>query len=594
MIPRLVNTLWRAASARQARRFRRSTERLAETQAAMLAGCLAANRDSEIGRRHGFGSISSPAEYQRRVPLSVYDDYAADIARLAAGETRILTCQAVERFELSSGSTAACKLIPYTAALRQEFRRGLAAWIADLYRHDPELLDGPAYWSITPLTAGPERTPGGVPIGFAEDSDYLGPLGALVESTLAVPNAVKHLRDVAAFRYATLLFLLRQPRLRLISVWNPTFLTLLLAPLETWWDRLLSDLARGTFEPPGAPGTIDPAVRRRLERHLAPAPRRARGLARLHPGQVSAMAAMSQVWATPAMAAMPAMAATAAMAAIWPRLRLISCWADGPAAPYARELARRFPGVTVQPKGLLATEAFVSLPLAGRDGAALAATAHFFEFLTGSGEPRLAHQLERGQTYGVVVTTGGGFYRYQLHDLVEVVGFLGQVPCLRFAGKTDQVSDWFGEKLHESFVAGVLERLFARHRLQPSFALVAPERSAGELLRYALYVELPDARSLPGSSGLPVSSDFPGASDRPGFPDLAALARELDGALCENFHYAYCRRLGQLAPPRVTTVEGGQERYLRACQNQGQKLGNVKPAALQKAIHWGEWLGAPA
>jgi hypothetical protein len=563
MIPRLVNTLWRAASARQARRFQRSTGRLAETQAAMLDACLAANRESEIGRRHGFGSISSVAEFQRRVPLSVYDDYAADIARLAAGETGVLTCQPVERFELSSGSTAACKLIPYTAALRQEFRRGLAAWIADLYRGDPELLDGPAYWSITPLTAGPERTPGGVPIGFAEDSDYLGPLGALVESTLAVPNAVKHLRDVATFRYVTLLFLLRQPRLRLISVWNPTFLTLLLAPLETWWDRLLSDLARGTVEPPG---TIEPGVRRRLERRLAPAPGRARALARLRPGRLSAMPAM---------------------AAIWPRLRLISCWADGPAAPYARDLARRFPGVAVQPKGLLATEAFVSLPLAGRDGAALAATAHFFEFLTGSGEPRLADQLERGQTYGVVVTTGGGFYRYQLHDLVEVVGFLGQLPCLRFAGKTDQVSDWFGEKLHERFVAGVLERLFARHRLQPSFALVAPERSAGEL-RYALYVELPDVRSLPGFPG------FPGAADRPGLPDLAALALELDGALCENFHYAYCRRLGQLAPARVTTVEGGQERYLRACQSQGQKLGNVKPAALQKAIHWGEWLGAPA
>jgi hypothetical protein len=586
MIPALVNAAWRTASAPQARRFRRSLGRVAETQQELLASCLAANRDTEYGERHGFGAIASVAAYQQRVPLTVYDDYRREIDRMAAGETGVLTRQPVERFELSSGSTSACKLVPYTAALGREFQRGLAAWIADLHRHDPGLLRGPAYWSITPLTARPAATAGGVPIGFGEDSDYLGPLGALVESALAVPDAVKHLQGVTAFRYATLLFLLREPRLRLISVWNPTFLTLLLAPLAGWWERLLADLARGTLDPPaegGAVAAIAPAVGRRLARRLAPAPRRARALARLRPDDY---------------------------ASIWPRLRLISCWADGPAAAYARELARRFPGVELQPKGLLATEAFVSLPLGGGGGAALAATAHFFEFLADDGEARLAHQLERGHTYAVAVTTGGGFYRYQLHDVVEVVGFAGQAPRLRFAGKTDQVSDWFGEKLNERFVAGALAQLFARHRLQPRFALVAPERcgGAGEPAGFG------DAGGPAGPVGAPRgpggAADLPEAAEsaeagaplryalylelETAAPDLAGLGRELDAALGENFHYAWCRRLGQLAPPRVAPVAGGQERYLRACQHQGQKLGNVKPAMLQQAVHWGEWLGARA
>lgn len=556
----VVNRLWRAASLRQARRFRRALGRVAETQAKLLAAGLAANRKTDYGRRHGFASIRSVADYQRRVPLTVYDDYAGEIERLAAGEGGVLTRQPVERFVPSSGSAAAAKLIPYTAALRAELRRALAAWIADLHAHDPQLLDGPAYWSITPLTEGPARTPGGTPIGFEEDSAYLGPLGALVESTLAVPGAVQHLREVSAFRYATLLFLLREERLRLISVWNPTFLSLLLAPLAEWWEPLLADLARGTLRPPGPPDAHDAVnalaadIRQRLESRLSPAPRRARALARLRPDDFTA---------------------------IWPRLRLLSCWADGPAAPYARELGQRFPGVAMQPKGLLATEAFVSLPLAGHDGAALAVTSHFFEFLTESGEPRLAHQLERGRAYAVVVTTGGGFYRYQLQDVVEVVGFAGQAPCLRFAGKTDQVSDWFGEKLNERFVAGVLERLFDRRRLQPRFALLAPEPApepcAGEL-RYALYLELANGGGLDGLDGL---------------GGLDALAGDLDAALSENFHYAWCRRLGQLAPPRIAPVAGGQERYLRACQELGQKLGNVKPAALHKATRWSEWLGAP-
>lgn len=62
-----------------------------------------------------------------------------------------------------------------------------------------------------------------------------------------------------------------------------------------------------------------------------------------------------------------------------------------------------------------------------------------------------------------MVTTGGGFYRYQLHDLVEVVDHMEQAPCLQFLGKTDQVSDWFGEKPNEHFVAETLDKIFHKH-----------------------------------------------------------------------------------------------------------------------------------
>jgi hypothetical protein len=67
---------------------------------------------------------------------------------------------------------------------------------------------------------------------------------------------------------------------------------------------------------------------------------------------------------------------------LWPALRLLSCWADGPAAGYAERVsAALFSDVRLQPKGLLATEAFVSLPMAGADGGVLAVRSHFFEFL---------------------------------------------------------------------------------------------------------------------------------------------------------------------------------------------------------------------
>lgn len=502
------------------------------TQTTLLKTYLRANALTEYGQHYAFASITSLADYQRRVPLTTYDDYGERVERIRHGALNVLTTDRVKLFEPSSGSTAASKLIPYTTTLQAEFQRGLAPWIFDLYTHRPALVGGPAYWSISPLTEGVRATPGGIPIGFEDDSAYLGPLGALVETALAVPNAVKHLSNVDTFRYVTLLCLLHCEQLRLISVWNPTFLTLLLAPLAEWWEYLVSDVRRGTVSPPAA---LPPTVRAALSRRLRPNPRRAAQL------QAHAPEAYSKHW---------------------PQLSVISCWADGVAARYAEAVRGMFPNVLLQAKGLLATEAFVSFPLVGADGGVLAVRSHFFEFLDERGEPRLAHQVACGQTYSVVVTTGGGLYRYQLRDVVEVVGYVGQAPRLRFVGKADQVSDYFGEKLNEQFVARVLRQLFERYQLAPPFALLAPEDV--ESFRYVLYIENP--------------------------PPSAVFALELDDALCANFHYAYCRKLGQIGPVEVRGVAHGAQKYLAACQARGQKLGNIKPSLLQKNTGWHPWL----
>ncbi|HXQ35047.1 MAG TPA: GH3 auxin-responsive promoter family protein, partial [Anaerolineales bacterium] len=341
------------------------------------------------------------------------------IARIGDGQPSVLTAEPVRKFELSSGSTAASKLIPYTNRLKSEFQRGIAPWIHNLYKNLPDLLDGPAYWSITPLVDGKRFTPAGIPIGFESDSEYLRLFGKwLVDSVMAVPNDVKNISDVDSFRFITLLYLLCQPELRLISVWNPTYLSLLLASLPERWESLLSDIECGTVSLPD------------VELHFAPRPALARTLGRLSPTDY---------------------------VSIWPNLRLISSWKDGPSAPYARQLEALFPGVQLQAKGLLATEAFVSIPIAGvpEGGSVLSVNSHFFEFINDSGEPLLAHQIEKGKTYSVVVTTGGGFYRYQLHDVIEVIGHWKQIPSIRFVGKEAHISDWFGEKLEERFVANV-------------------------------------------------------------------------------------------------------------------------------------------
>src|SRR5262249_4367209 len=189
----------------------------------------------------------TPQSYQARVPLSTFEDYAASVRRVAAGDPDVLTAERVLLLEPTSGTTGGEKLIPYTASLRRQFQRGVAAWMANLLRHRPAVRRGRAYWSISPAFGPPRRSPGGIPIGFEDDAAYLGRLEQVaLRRLLVVPPLVTRLTDLTAFRYQTLLYLLRAEDLTLISVWNPTFLTALLAPLEEWGDRLCSDLRRGT------------------------------------------------------------------------------------------------------------------------------------------------------------------------------------------------------------------------------------------------------------------------------------------------------------------------------------------------------------
>jgi hypothetical protein len=534
----VANALWLASGTADQLRFRWALAHPAEAQHARLRQIIAANATCEIGQRYDFAAIRSAEEYQRRLPLVTYEDLSPVINRMAAGESNLLTSAPIKLFEPSSGSTSAAKLIPYTAALQREFQAGLAAWIGNLFGQMPKLIGGPAYWSLTPLTSGKQSTTAGIPIGFEEDSAYLGLVGSLVESTLAVPNAVKLVGEMATFRYVTLRHLVATPALRIMSVWNPTFLTLLLDALVEWWEPLMDDLAHGTLTLDNA---LDTHLYARLSARLRPNPGRAKQLRAFDPRQPETLASL------------------------WPRLALISCWADGPSARFAGELAARLPHVKMQPKGLLATEAMVSLPWigipTGAEGGVLALTSHFLEFVDEAGKVHLAHELQKGSLYSVLVTTGGGLYRYQLHDQVEVVGRVLATPCIRFVGKSDRVSDWFGEKLNEQFVARCLETLWTRRQLSPRFALVAPTELPGGFA-YTLYIEA-DEKS-----------------------ECESLSVEFDALLRESFHYDYCRRLGQLAQARVRVVQDGAATYVATCQARGMKLGNIKPALLDRGLEW--------
>lgn len=500
----IAQCLWTVGNLPSAVQFAKAVRDPGEVQERWLLRRLQADAESAFGREHDFAAIRDRREFAKRVPLRDWDGHAGWMARIRRGEQGVLTTGRVTHLAPTSGSSGARKLIPFTAALHRAFASAVGAWMGDLTRLEPGILGGPAYWSISPLASEAESPEGGMPVGFAEDADYLGGWKArLVGLLMAVPPGIRHECDIEVFWRRTATMLLGRRDLRLISIWHPSFLDLLIAGARRHWDGILGDL---------------PA-------------RRARELRRIGPGNPDA-------W--------------------WPLLRVISCWGELAAETGMLEIKRCFPKCRVQAKGLLATEAVVTIPWQGRYP--LAVCSHFFEFLTPGGDALAAHELRRGNAYEVVVSNGGGLWRYRLGDMVECTGFVGRTPTLRFLGRSGNTSDLRGEKLAETFVAACLKELWPEDSARPRAVFLRPWRSSGGGCGYLVVA---NERLKEG------------------------VLERFETLLRRNPNYDLARRLGQIEPLRA---QHDPAAGIPRRNGDPRRLGDIKPAVLDSGVTWEEHL----
>jgi hypothetical protein len=525
----IANSLWCLASANAYAAFAFALNDPAGAQERVLRSFLRKNALTIFAREHGLSPASTPAEFARRVPIRSYDEFLPWIDRVRRGVSGVLTAEPVRRLVPTSGSTAARKLIPYTTSMHRQLNRAIGPWIFDLYRNYPGILSGASYWSISPVSSdGSEAAEDTcVPIGFDDDTAYLGTWRKnLVSASMAVPAELRNVDSIEDWRYITALLLLGQDHLALVSVWHPSFFLLILRTICNHWDQLLADLATGrcaAFNRLTAP--VAAAIGLRKD------PVRSRELQARCPQTADQL---------------------------WPKLKMLSCWADGNAAGAAAELSQSLGSIAISRKGLLATEGVISIPFHGRHP--LAIRSHFLEFENDAGEILAAGELKQGREYDVILTTAGGLWRYRLGDRIEVDGMLGRTPSIRFIGRSGQVSDLAGEKLAEGFVVSVFSQLFRGHHTRPSFAMLAPDLDENGH-HYTLYA----------------SADIP----------TGEIDNELDRLLSANPHYKYCRQIGQLSRPRVFRVSGNAyEAYCRRLQRMQKCLGEIKPVALSLLGDW--------
>jgi hypothetical protein len=159
---------------------------------------------------------------------------------------------------------------------------------------------------------------------------------------------------------------------------------------------------------------------------------------------------------------------------LWPQMQGIITWTRGNCATYIPALQQEFPNAKILEAGYLASELYGTIPIG--DGRCVPALGqYFFEFIpvdaweNGERDTLLLHQLEADGRYYVIITNESGLYRYFMHDIVQVDGFFGATPCLRFLQKGKGVTSLTGEKLYETQLLLAMQKLLGE-RADASYA----------------------------------------------------------------------------------------------------------------------------
>jgi hypothetical protein len=224
---------------------------------------------------------------------------------------------------------------------------------------------------------------------------------------------------------------------------------------------------------------------------------------------------------------------------VWPNLKLISCWVDGSSQAQAAQLRSLFPRAVIQPKGLLATEAPISVPWTQAMGCVPLWTEVYLEFIDTDGQIRPLYEMQPRQSSEVLVSTKGGLLRYKLNDLIECGYYFKNSPVVKFVRRVGDVSDLVGEKLDST---GLL-RAFS------SFA---------------------------GVNWIVIANrdHYVFASDQ------AIDPIDVEIKLKEIFHYALARELGQLKPVVSVCVDNLSMQVSEFYASKRIKLGDIKAKIL--------------
>lgn len=498
-----------------------------KAQRAFLLRLVRRNAGTAFGRAHDFSRISTEADFRRRVPVRVYEDFRPLIKRIIAGESNILTAEKPLMLTMTSGTTTEPKYIPVTRTSQRQTARLMSEWLYRAELCHKGLLDYASVGIVSRAVEG--YTPTGIPYGSASGLIYKN-IPSSVRRAYAVPYSVSELDDYDERYFVAARFALAR-RVSFIATPNPATLLRLAEVVAENEERLVRATYEGTL---GIESAKQERVCSELRSLLRPDRERAAELERIIGS--SGFLRLSDCW---------------------PDLRLIGCWTGGSAGMKRERLQKFYGDAPVRDLGYMASEGRVTVPFEDETPAGMPALrASYYEFIAEeemdceNPSALSIDELEAGRRYSILLTTSGGLYRYKIEDIVEVTGFRERTPLLSFVRKGGEMTNITGEKMHVNHLMATLCEVARRFRLHVEQFCAAPDFAA---CCYEIFLELEQAVA-------------------PAFV-RGELLPALDKALASvNMEYEQKRRSKRLAPPRIHLMaRGWAARHVRRHVQSGRR-----------------------
>jgi hypothetical protein len=489
------------------RRLIKGSKTPREVQAALLARILAANAETEFGKRYGFSQIRNIDDYRSAMPFRTYEDLRPYIERQELTGEPCLTWEQPVYYHRTSGTVGTPKDIPVTETglRRLKHHQQISTYAQS---RGSSIFEGKVFAITGQAIEG--RMAGGTPFGSASGLIYQSQ-SRFVRSRYVLPPWVSAIEYYEARYLAMAIYGLSEPAVTCIATANPSTLVRLLSIINQNSDEILGALATGRL-----PDAISPNTP--IENRLTPSAHRAAHLE-------SKLKAAGQL----------------TYSDIWPDLKGVVTWTGSSCAIPLRNLSGSLPAeVSVIELGYLASEVRATVNVDVQRNVCLPTIFDaVFEFAErdawegGTAEFLSLHELTANGEYYVFVTTPEGLYRYDMNDIVRVTGRVNETPTLEFVQKGKGVTNITGEKLHEDQVLDAVTAALTDGGIESDFFIVLADR---ETAGYTLYVEAKDPCHRIG-------------------PDLA---NDVDGRLrSSNIEYDGKRASGRLAPLKVQWLQSG-------------------------------------
>ena len=516
-----------------------------------LKKILKRNKNCELGKKYNFKDIKSIEDYQKKVPLSTYEDYEPYVERMIHNKENNLMFSGVNvRYCSSSGSVGKPKILP--KGIKDLWNMqciGFSCSVATASHYLKKVKGikmpsqmGPLVLILTghPLEDGKMCNGAGqVPLTYLK---AITPFFCTSPTSLLYPEH-EELLDTS---YLQLRFALENRKVSYLGSIVVTLLTTMFDYLEENWEMLCDDIEKGIINPNIK---ITPELYDEYSKKFKPNPKRAAELRK----------EFEKGFETPI------------APRIWPRLT----WAYGMIGSnlkvYVEKLRKHIgDNIPIHNMGFAAAEGFFAMAteLDVHDGVLLPHCL-FFEFLPIDDEeeggdenvtPLLINQLEVGKKYELVVSNFSGLYRYRMEDVVQVTRMYNNTPEIEFLYRRNLGMNIANEKTTTQMVdfavkqtADAMGNDFVGHSMYADFSTTPP--------RYCLLAE----------ATKPVSEE-----ERQQYIDI------LDEKFKEvNEKYYKYRRWGMINRPEVLFLKPKTYwDYREMLRAKGKVLNQIKPVTI--------------